>query len=484
MELSLSGNSLKTLHRCIICLARVGSELVLHASSSQVAFHTLNSSRSAYQSITFKTDFFDSCSILSSSSPEIRCSVLLKSVCSIFRTPVSSLSLLCLRLPSPDASKIQWTLHCQSGARKTYGISCNVEAEIQHLSLDRRRLPSSFVVRPRDLTRLLSNFQSSLQEITIIATDPSTAPSDSDGEIGGKAVELRSYIDPTKDNSDATLHTQLWIDPAEEFLQYRHVGDPVDVTFGVKELKKKCGLVFREGWRASWHMFFARLGADFVDPPLIVGKFNLKQNKSIMYFDATLVLATMLISQLNSETNASDQPHSVQVPEENDIQKNCSQSRHGKSAGPSAVAEHLSDHTKIWSDLSGPAARSSENSRERQEPVGRNPNLHTSDFVQGPEITHASSIPPAREAEVDILQKLEFEANRLKTKKRKDRQFTEEDHEKAWEELRSLEFFIIWEGNHPSNVSYVEEKNSPRNRHRLWRMLQAGLGRSWKSRGF
>lgn len=33
------------------------------------------------------------------------------------------------------------------------------------------------------------------------------------------------------------LHTQLWIDPAEEFLQYTHAGDPVDVTFGVKELK-------------------------------------------------------------------------------------------------------------------------------------------------------------------------------------------------------------------------------------------------------
>lgn len=41
------------------------------------------------------------------------------------------------------------------------------------------------------------------------------------------------------DNSDSALHTQLWIDPAEEFLQYTHVGDAVDVTFGVKELKVK-----------------------------------------------------------------------------------------------------------------------------------------------------------------------------------------------------------------------------------------------------
>lgn len=41
---------------------------------------------------------------------------------------------------------------------------------------------------------------------------------------------------PTTD-SDSSLHTQLWIDPAEEFVQYTHTGDPIDVTFGVKELK-------------------------------------------------------------------------------------------------------------------------------------------------------------------------------------------------------------------------------------------------------
>jgi cell cycle checkpoint control protein RAD9A len=38
-------------------------------------------------------------------------------------------------------------------------------------------------------------------------------------------------------DNDSLLHTQLWIDPKEEFLQYVHNGDPVDVTFSVKELK-------------------------------------------------------------------------------------------------------------------------------------------------------------------------------------------------------------------------------------------------------
>lgn len=149
------------------------------------------------------------------------------------------------------------------GMRKAYWITCNVEPDIQHLSLDRRKLPSSFVVRPRDLNRLLANFQSTLQEITIIATQQSTLPPDAADQIGGKAVELRSYIDPTKgklgkfviislqqgqftpklnfniliSENDSSLHTQLWIDPAEEFVLYTHSRDPVDVTFGVKELK-------------------------------------------------------------------------------------------------------------------------------------------------------------------------------------------------------------------------------------------------------
>lgn len=73
-----------------------------------------------------------------------------------------------------------------------------MEPDVHQLSLDRGRYPSSLVVRPRDLARLLANFQSSLQEITVIATDPSIVPSDARDDIGGKAVELRSYIDPLK----------------------------------------------------------------------------------------------------------------------------------------------------------------------------------------------------------------------------------------------------------------------------------------------
>lgn len=346
MELSLSGNALKTFGRSITCLARVGNELVIQASPSQLALHTLNSSRSAYQSITLKPNFFDAYRI---SGTQVQCSVLLKAVCSVFRTPIASIDHLTVKLADPDALKVQWTLECYSGMKKAYWITCNVEPDIQHLSLDRRRFPSNLVVRPRDLNRLLSNFQSSLQEITIIATEPTSLPSDNASEMGGKAVELRSYIDPTKDN-DSTLHTQLWIDPMAEFVHYTHTGDPVDVTFSVKELK--AFLTFCEGCEVDIHLFFDKAG----EPILLAPKFGLEDGSG-SNFDATLVLATMLVSQLH-EGNPSEP---VQAAHDHAMHRTGSQQQQERFRAN--VSEHPSDYTRIWSDLS---AKSSNGVEERQ----------------------------------------------------------------------------------------------------------------------
>ncbi|XP_058083003.1 uncharacterized protein LOC131230981 isoform X2 [Magnolia sinica] len=387
MELSMSGNALKTFNRSITCLARVGNELVIQASPSQFHFskekekiygfivqlvlHTLNSSRSAYQSITLKADFFD---VYTLSAAQVQCSVLLKAVCSILRTPITSIDRLCVHLPNSDATKVQWTLDCHNGMRKAYWISCNVEPDIQHLSLDRTKFPSNFVVRPRDFNRLLANFQSSLQEITIIATEPTSSPSDS-GNAGGKAVEFRSYIDPTKDNSDAALHTQLWIDPSEEFLQYTHSGDAVDVTFGVKELK--AFLSFCEGCEVDIHLFFEKAG----EPILMAPKFGVTDGTN-SDFDTTLVLATMLISQLR-EGNTSEPPQADPVSCDQDDHETGSPA-HGahhtsardksRAANPSPVSDNPSDHTRIWSELTGSAAKSSSGVEERRVAMEGSPN--------------------------------------------------------------------------------------------------------------
>ncbi|XAR52630.1 Exodeoxyribonuclease III [Bertholletia excelsa] len=391
MEFSLSGNALKTFSRSITCLARIGNELAIQASSSQLAFHTLNSSRSAYQSITFKPDFFD---VYTVSGSEVQCSVLLKAICSVLRTPLTSIDHLSMLLPDRDASKVQWTLDCYSGMRKAYWITCNVEPDIQQLSLDRRKFPSNFVVRPRDLNRLLSNFQSTLQEITIIATETTSLPSDVANEIGGKAVELRSYIDPTKEN-DSSLHTQLWIDPTEEFVQYTHKGNPVDITFGVKELKLgtlmlavaffitscQAFLSFCEGCEVDIHLYFDKAG----EPILMAPKFGF-DDSSTSNLDATLVLATMLMSQLH-EGN----PLGPSAAAATTQAQACGETRsqpHERTRGN--VSEHPSDHSRIWSDLSGSGAKNGNGIEARQVEAERNPVVNEQREIQRISTMHIS----------------------------------------------------------------------------------------------
>ncbi|KAK1365219.1 hypothetical protein POM88_040780 [Heracleum sosnowskyi] len=85
----------------------------------KLTFHSLNSSRSDYQSISLKPDFFDAYTI--SGGAQIECSVLLKAICSVLRTPIASIDHLRVHLPSPNASKIQWRLDCDNDIAREVG---------------------------------------------------------------------------------------------------------------------------------------------------------------------------------------------------------------------------------------------------------------------------------------------------------------------------------------------------------------------------
>ncbi|XP_062211243.1 uncharacterized protein LOC133912496 isoform X2 [Phragmites australis] len=396
MELSMSGGSLRTFARCVTCLARVGSELVLQAHPAKLELHTLNSSRSAYASVSLARGFFDQFhhspgssgpAASAPSSTPLQCSVLLKSVLSVLRTPPAALDHVAVSLPHPDAPKLQITLHCLNGMRKTYWIACNAEAEVQTLALDRGRFPSHLAIRPRDLARLLSNFQISLQELTVIATEPAAGLPDAGGDVGGKAVELRSYNDPTKDDCDTRLHTQLWIDPAEEFVEYVHTGDPVDVTFGAF-------LTFCEGCEVDILLLFEKAG----EPVLLVPRFG-SDDGSSSDFDATLVLATMLVSQLTDNNVAQQPATSAQHAEEPRA-----------AATPSPVPENFSNHTKIWSELSGSAPKSFEANREIHAQKERNASAsllnHTSML---PRVINAPCKPPVADYAKNIMQPLQMD---------------------------------------------------------------------------
>ena len=83
-------------------------------------------------------------------------------------------------------------------------------------------------------------------------------------------------------------------------------------------------------------------------PILMAPKFGLDDGSS-SNFDATLVLATMLISQLR-EGNTSDPPQAAATVHGQD-EHGTLQAQHERCR-PN-VSEHPSDHTRIWSELSG-----------------------------------------------------------------------------------------------------------------------------------
>ncbi|KAL3728313.1 hypothetical protein ACJRO7_032979 [Eucalyptus globulus] len=347
MEFTLSGDPLKTLARSITCLSHVSDDIAIQASPSRsfnhfsphffffsISFHALNSSRSAYQLITFKLDLFD---VFTVSGAQVQCSILLKAVCSVLRTPITNIDYLSVQLPDINASKVQWALQCFSGIKKTYWITCNVDPDIQQLSLDRRRYPSNFVVRPRDLNRLLANFSHPFRKLLSSQRNATPILLMLPVNLVGKLSSFEATLILPKNNS--LLHTQLWIDPVEEFVQYTHNGNPVDVTFAVKELK--AFLAFCEGCEVDIHLYFEKVG----EPILMAPKFGIDEGAS-SNFDAMLVLATMLTSQLQEGTTG---PSANGMPGQADTAE---ASGEQPERNRTSASEIPSNHTRICAAIS------------------------------------------------------------------------------------------------------------------------------------
>ncbi|KAH8507283.1 hypothetical protein H0E87_009700 [Populus deltoides] len=159
-----------------------------------------------------------------------------------------------------------------------------------------------------DLNRLFANFQSWLHVITVIATEPTSMASDIGSETGGKFVRyVENILKETKTTETkqcSSMHTRLWIEPAEEFAQYTHDGDPVDVTF----------CVGTEGVEVLVRVFITFVSYAQVDEYVFLVLFT----EGIQYYVRSSkmgcsswknrVLVNRLISQLR-EGNPSEPPH-------------------------------------------------------------------------------------------------------------------------------------------------------------------------------
>ncbi|CAI5928750.1 unnamed protein product [Closterium sp. NIES-65] len=328
----LSGEQIRGLCRAVQCLAKVAHSdyITFLAAPVEVRRERLlwilwrydvndscggiNTAKTAYLVVNFATDYFQTFHL---SHPTCSCSALVKSVLAVFRTAPAAMRTLTITADGKEPDNIRWIIDCQNGMRKTYTMACVNEREGGAVSVH----PTSSMRKTYTIACVND------REVLSASIDPSTYPSSprsgtgtgggAAGRGGGseaKAVEMRSYVEPTLAGSshsvygcltprdtptglaiqsadgrleafqkqrstrscssadgrleaspEAAMHTQLWVDPGEHFEAYCHRGDAVDVTFSVKEVK--AFVQFCESAAADVVMLFHRAGASPLSSP-------------------------------------------------------------------------------------------------------------------------------------------------------------------------------------------------------------------------
>ncbi|GAB4818714.1 hypothetical protein N2152v2_005760 [Parachlorella kessleri] len=246
---------------------------VATSHQSKLVLRSINSTRSAYMSVTFDARFFDEYHVFNCTV--VQAGILMKRVHKIV-----------FELTTVDSRAVV-TLHCDNGLLKSYKIP-SMDAEILQATVDKEAFPTCVVAESGAMSKLLSSFHSGLEEVTIIAYGE--AGRQQQGAVPSKAVQLHSFLDPLKGHVDKSLFTQLAVDTREVFLSYSHnsgtaEGD-ADVTFNLKDFKAMLSLC--ENLNSNVMLRFEGPGQPLVVEP----HFPTALGQEVDY-EAELILATL-----------------------------------------------------------------------------------------------------------------------------------------------------------------------------------------------
>eukprot|EP00891_Asterochloris_glomerata_P002327 jgi/Astpho2/2327/Aster-x0527 len=281
-------SQIKLFKNGLACLHKTGAELTLEATPEKLVLRSINSSKSAYASVTYYSRFFESFDVFDRSL--LQAGMLMKQVLAVFRT--QRMKRLTVELDTMT-HKLQMTVLADNGLCKRYKVPC-MEAQVLVASVDADALPTKMVARTGELSKLLGSFQASLEEITVLAF-----PDPEQETAGGscRPVEIHSYHDPTRGDAEKLLHTELALDPNEVCDTYSHTSDEIgDVTFNLKDFKHMLSLC--EAFNANVMLSFGMPGAAVVAAPAFAGDQEL-------YVDAELILATLTDPQAERLTGGS-----------------------------------------------------------------------------------------------------------------------------------------------------------------------------------
>ncbi len=123
-------------------------------------------------------------------SPQIRIVDGLQHLLATFRT--QKIDKLTIDLDA-EMSKLRVIVVGDNGIIKTYDLDCT-NSEVLHATVDKDSYPTQVIAEASELNKILSSFQSTLDEITIIANPEHRASASSIH----RACQMQSFYDPEK----------------------------------------------------------------------------------------------------------------------------------------------------------------------------------------------------------------------------------------------------------------------------------------------
>eukprot|EP00775_Hariotina_reticulata_P012101 gene12101-12240_t len=286
---ALVGSQIKRFRIVLKALAAIDAALP-GALPVQLVLRAINSARSAFLAVTLTAEFFESYNVFAPTGL-VQAGVLIKHVLATFRS--SRVSSMSFEL-NPEEATLGVILKCDNGLLKRYGLDITA-SDILQANLDGQDMPVAVVAQSAELNKLLNTFQSTLDEVTIMALPEQQQNGTADAAAVQKAVKIQSFYDPAKGASSSSLHTALSLDShsSSVFKAYRHSGSsPCDVTINLKDFKALVGLCVE--MNADVELKFAAAGEPMLAVPHVPGMQE-------MDYTAELILATLQESQLPPE---------------------------------------------------------------------------------------------------------------------------------------------------------------------------------------
>eukprot|EP01137_Pigoraptor_chileana_P004700 Opistho-2@2717 len=223
MQCQLSGRSLRDFAKAVQCMSKIGDDLHIESVGRELHFRTVSNSRSAYASVSFGSQYFDSIQRLNDDGA-LRCKVLVKSCHNIFRSlpNVEKSVERCVISLKPALCRLVFQLMCKFNITKTINLDFQ-DSDILQAVYSRDQSANCISVQANILTEFLSMFPPTVDEVTLVA-EPTQ-------------IRFKSYIEPGLSSEIAarTLYTEVAVDTGD--LDRYSVPNPVAITFCLKEFK-------------------------------------------------------------------------------------------------------------------------------------------------------------------------------------------------------------------------------------------------------